>query len=87
MVTAGHPAGEPGIGTVSFLQSKDPHPIGAKDPNFDKCVGHQTNELDGYKPGARFVFTKTQSIDVVIEALQQAKDFMINKTDLELLRK
>lgn len=87
MVMAGHPAGELGIGTVSFLQSKDPHPIGSKDPNLDNCVGHQTNELDGYKPGARLVFSKTASIDVVIQALHDAKQFMIDKTDLTLLKK
>jgi hypothetical protein len=86
MVMAGHPAGHPGIGTVSFLRHKEPHPIGQEDQNLDKCIGHQTNELDGYCPGARLVFTKTESIDVVIQALQDAKKFMIDKTDLTLLK-
>lgn len=86
MVMAGHVAGSPGIGTVSFLGAKEKHEIGSIDENLIKCAGYQTNELDGYKPGCRLIFTKIESIDVVIKALHEAKEFMVNKTDLTLLK-
>ena len=79
---------EVGVGCVSFLGHRQSHPIGEKDPILEQMIGCPTDEVgDNYMPGARLVFTNPTSIDVVIEALQDAKKCMIEKTDLRLLRK
>lgn len=86
MVMAGHT--EVGVGAVSFLSHRDQHKIGEQDPNLEALAGCSTDEVgDDYCPGLRLIFTKPESIDIIIEALQETKKYMIEKTDLTTLRR
>jgi hypothetical protein len=56
-----------------IFKSQDPTPIGTEDSTF---TGKTTNE---YAPEVMMIFTKPESIDVVIDHLQKCKDKLINQ--------
>lgn len=62
--------GEP-IGAVSFCE-QEVRPIG----HYEQF--EQTKELELINTPVRMVFTKIESIDVVIRALERTKRYMIN---------
>lgn len=70
-VSAGATADTMDAGTVCFFR-KEPGPIGGFTP-LEKPVTVSPEDIPVY-----MIFEKTESIDVVIDALQRAKRFMIN---------
>jgi hypothetical protein len=63
------------IGSIDLMMSKDCHPIGEVVPGSENMIGKPTSDLLplGISPGVRLVFPKVESVDGLINALNELK--------------
>src|SRR5574343_1932431 len=84
MIGWGHDPSDPSRACVYFSQVKDKHDIGSTDKDVEKNwkPGCSYMDFDGYCPGLHIWFSKAESVDVLIDALNLVKEQMKNPVDL-----
>lgn len=86
MIGWGHNPKDIHMACVFFSQVKENRKIGSTDAEMERNwkPGCSYMDFDGYSPGLHIWFAKIESIDVLIEALNMAKEQMKNPVDLRV---